>query len=223
MIVAESMDQGSEAWFAIRKGRATASQFSKILTATGKVSSQAEAYMRKLTRECVCDDPMEFQGNKYTDWGNDKEPEARQYFSEITGLTVDEVGFVSRADFAPVGCSPDGLITDPDDGRYVGGLEIKCPQVDTHVGYVMEGVLPDAYKLQVHGSMAVSGLPYWYFMSYFPGLNPLVLKVEWDDFTTTVSKALDDFVIRYAKTRKEVLSAIIPCDKNVQQPDSGLI
>mgnify|MGYP003870864863 CR=1 FL=1 len=205
----EKMEQGSEQWYAVRKGRATASEMSKILTSTGRLSTQALGYMRKLARECVCDDPLEFMGNKYTDWGKGMEEEARAHFVRVMRMDVVEVGFCARADGAPLGCSPDGLIVGAT-GGWVGGLEIKCPQVDTHVGYLMDGRLPSNYKLQVHGSMAVTGLPYWYFMSYFPGLNPLIVRVDADDFTQTVTAALDQFVVDYAEERERVLKAIVP-------------
>jgi len=208
MIVHEKMRQGSEAWVQIRKGRATASEASKIFTATGKPSAQAIAYMRKLARETFMDDPQEWTGNKFTDWGNEQEPHARAAFAARTGWEVEEVGFCQRADGAPIGCSPDGLLMW--DGEYVAGLEIKCPQVDTHVTYVMEGVLPDSYKLQIHWSMAVTGLRIWHFMSYFPELEPLLLTVQWDDFTDKVRAAQDDFVRAYAAEITAVRSKLIP-------------
>lgn len=99
------MIQGSEQWFAARKGRATASQFKQILTPTGKLSSQADAYARKLARECVLDDPFEFAGNKYTDWGNEHEPHARASFQEITSMEVIEIGFATHHKMTCVGCS----------------------------------------------------------------------------------------------------------------------
>lgn len=207
MIVLEQMVQGSDEWLNARKGRATASEFNKILTATGKLSKQALGYMRKLARECVCDDPQEFMGNKFTEWGNEWEPVARQWFADNVDPNVKEVGFCGRADGAPVGCSPDGLIVDAQ-GNYIQGLEIKCPQVDTHVGYLMEAKLPDAYKLQVHGSMAVTGLNKWHFVSFFPELPALWLTVERDEFTEKVSAALDQFVIDYAPERERVLAAL---------------
>ena len=227
MIVLDKMIQGSEEWLNARKGRATASEFSKILTATGNLSKQSIGYMRKLARECVIDDPQEFAGNKFTDWGHEMEPLARDYFqAEVLDdrlLTVEEVGFIGRGDGAPVGCSPDGLIRCAQSGAFVGGLEIKCPQVDTHVGYLMEGLLPNAYKMQVHGSMAVTGLPYWYFISYYPEMNPLVLKVERDDFTDKVGAALDQFVIDYAAERERVLAAILPGQEPATADSEGLI
>jgi len=221
MIISEKLEQGSEEWFQLRKGRITASDFDKILTPTGLLSKSSQKYLQKLVRECVCDDPMQFIGNKYTEWGCVMEDEARQHFSEVMGLDVVEVGFVNRADNAPIGCSPDGLIVDVNSENmvsssvYLGGLEIKCPQVDKHVDHLLGGVMPDEHKLQVHGSMAVTGLPYWYFMSYFPGLKPLILKIERDEFTEKVNDALNDFVIRYAEQRQIILEAILPDRKEV--------
>lgn len=206
MIISQQVEQGSEEWHELRKGRATASEADKIITSTGKVSTQRLAYMRKLARECVCDDPHVWTGNKFTDWGNATEGEAREYFTEHTGLEVDQVGFCNRADGAPIGCSPDGLIQSA--GEYVAGLELKCPQVDTHVGYILENKLPTAYKVQVHWSMAVTGLRKWWLLSYFPGLKPLSMLIEWDSFTDEVRKAQDLFVIDYAAERQRVLSAI---------------
>lgn len=211
MIVHEIMEQGSEEWFGARKGRPTASQFEEFITPSkGELSKsdRATKYMRKLARECVCEDPMEFMGNKYTDWGQDMEDEAAECFEQHMGEKLHKVGFCTRDD-GVVGCSPDRLIKGESEAWRVG-LEIKCPQVDTHVGYLLEGVLPAKYKLQVHGSMAVTSLDHWWFMSYFPGLNPLIIKVERDEFTEKVSTALDEFLLKYAAERERVLEAILP-------------
>lgn len=205
-LVHESVEQGSEEWFQIRKGRATASKASMVLTPTGRPSSSRVKYMRQLTAECLVDDPLEFMGNKFTDWGNEHEAEAREFFQARTGLTVKEVGFCTRPDKI-IGCSPDGLILD-ESGQWAGGLEIKCPSRDKHVEYVMEGELPSEYKLQVHWSLAVTKLPYWYFVSYFPGLEPLILKVDADGFTSKVKLAQDDFIKEYSVIRPEVIAAI---------------
>lgn len=210
MIIHEDLIQGSEEWFQVRKGRATASQAKLVLTPTGKLSASRIKYCWKLAAECVVDDPMEFMGNKFTEWGNDHEPEARSLFEESRGINVHEVGFCTRED-GVIGFSPDGLIKDNDgiNGKWAGGLEIKCPSRDKHVEYVMSGGLPDEYKLQVHWSLAASGLNYWWFMSYFPGLNPFIIMVERDSFTETVKQAQDDFLIDYARERSLVLSQIM--------------
>lgn len=211
MIVHEHVEQGSEQWLQIRKGRATASEASKVLTPGGKLSASRIKYMRKLARECACDDPLEWFGNKHTEWGDEHEAEARERFEDETGLMVHTVGFCTRPD-GIIGFSPDGLIMDSD-GRWNQGLEIKCPAPDKHVEYLMEGELPDEYKLQVHWSLAASGLPAWWFMSYFPGLNPFIIRVEADTFTEKVRVAQDQFLIDYAPERERVLNAILPSRK----------
>jgi hypothetical protein len=201
------MIQGSQQWFAARKGRATASQAKKILTPTGKLSSQADAYARKLARETVLADPLEFAGNKATDWGNEHEPAAREAFSELMGLPVEEVGFVTHRTMTCVGCSPDGLI--PWDGGYMAGLEIKCPQIDTLVEWMLAGTIPDEHLPQIHASMVVTGLRTWHFAGYHPGA-PLFTPppAEWNSYTDKLATALEEFVIRYSTIRPLVLEKL---------------
>lgn len=199
------MLQGSEQWFAARKGRATASQFKKILTPTGKLSAQADGYARKLARECICDDPFEFTGNKATDWGTEHEPEARELFRELSGLDVVEIGFATHHRMPCVGCSPDGIILGPD-GIPLAGLEIKCPSPDTLVDWKLgESGIPSEHIPQVHGSMVVTGLRKWEFIGYFPGAEPYRATAVWDSYTDKLAACIEEFVIRYSAIRPQVL------------------
>lgn len=106
---------------------------------------------------------------------------ARRHYEVITYCKVTEVGLCVH-DSGGFGCSPDGIIygLDPIESR---GLEIKCPIPETHMEYLDAGTLPDQYRPQVHGSMAVTGLRRWDFMSFCPGLPPLLLSVEGNDYT----------------------------------------
>lgn len=204
MIVHEHIIQGSEDWFRIRKGKPTASRFSDIITAArGDLSKSSVRYIRELIGECFCPDFIGWTGNKFTDRGTELEPEARDAFTQLTGLTVRQVGFVTRDDTI-VGCSPDGLLTDAT-GNYVAGLELKCPMPATHVGYVLDGALPNEYKQQVHGGMAVTGLNEWHFFSYFPGMKPHHVIVKRDDYTAKLSAAVDQFLIEYQAYRAAVI------------------
>lgn len=207
MKVYPNVTQGSEEWFAMRKGIPTASQFSNIITAvTGQLSAGRHKYFTKLIAECFCPEWQTFVGNKATDRGTEMEPEAREAFATHTGLTLQQVGFCLQEN-GVVGCSPDSLIVGPD-GEYIGGLEIKCPYPETHIDYVVEGGLPDAYKQQVHGSMAVTGLNVWHFWSYFPGLRPHHVIVHRDAYTAKVEAAIDSFLIEYAAVREKVIPLI---------------
>lgn len=197
--------QGSEEWFALRRGRATASNFKKIITpAKGEYSKQASGYMRDLLVECFTPDYAKFLGTFWTDRGTEMEPEARKAFEAHTGLTTEQVAFVTADRWQHVvGCSPDSLIKDAS-GKYVAGLEIKCPSPFTHAEYIEDGVLPDEYKAQVHGSMVVTGLPRWHFFSYFSGLQPFHLVVERDDYTAKLEAAIDRFIIEYGAYRERM-------------------
>jgi hypothetical protein len=214
------MEQGSPEWFQARAGRPTASKFSRIFTESGKDSSQWEDFAVKCVADCIRPDMMEFEGNKHTDRGNALEPAARAQFQERMGLSVTEVGFITRDD-GVIGCSPDGLIHQG--GQLIAGLELKCPTAENHAKYVLAGKLP--YVAQVHGGMAVTGLNYWYFMSYCEGLAPFILRVERDDYTEKLSDALDRFLAYYTATSKILLPRLLgtPPKPIAEEFDSGYL
>ena len=181
MKVFTDLIQGTDEWKAIRKGKPTASRFSDIITAAkGDLSKSAGGYIRELIGEAFVPDWEPWQGNADTERGKVLEADARDAFAAETGLPLEEVGFC-LADDGICGCSPDALIAG--DLGYISGVEIKCPIPKTHIGYVLDGGLPDAYKQQVHGSMAVTGLNEWHFWSFFPGLRHHHVVVKRDDYT----------------------------------------
>jgi hypothetical protein len=196
-----NIDQQSEQWFRVRAGRPTASQFSRIITPTGKDSAGWHDFATELAAESIRPDELPaFAGNRHTDRGNELEPEAREFFAATMGLEVREVGFVTRDD-GIVGCSPDGIIYR--DGEPVAGLEIKCPTGKNHALDLIAGELPAKHRPQVHGGMAVTGFSTWYFLSYCPGFAPLMLKVDRDGYTDALADALDRFLVFYAAHRKQ--------------------
>ena len=203
------MIQQSEEWFRARKGRVTASNAEKILTPTGKDSSQWDSYAIELTAECIRPDELPaFMGNAHTERGNDLEAEARAKFEEVMGLTVTTVGFVTNESRykGVVGCSPDGLIYR--DGVLVAGLELKCPMAKHHAAYLIEGGVHKSYVPQVHFSMAALGIP-WYFMSYCQGMAPHIALCESDAYTTKMQDALDRFVIYYGTRRNQIMPMLL--------------
>ena len=203
MITVHEMPQRSPEWYAIRKGKATASQMSNIITPTGRASSSSLGFMRKLARECVIDDPSPGFDSFDMKWGREHEDEARVEFKRITTLHMDEVGFITNDKLKHVGISPDGwmpLINE--------GWEVKCPKVDTHVKYLMSGDLPSEYKLQVHSSIVVAEADSWHFMSYFPGLKPFIIEVERDEFTDKVEAALIKFNDEFQAVKQNIIDAI---------------
>lgn len=199
--------QGTPEWLAIRKGKPTASNFDKIVTAAKcELSKSADGFINDLIGETFAPDfEPEFQGNWLTRRGNELEPQARLAFQAHTALDVETVGFCVH-DNGILGCSPDALIEM--DGEYVAGLEIKCPAPGTHVGYVRAGGLPDTYKQQVHGSMIVTGLSQWHFWSYFPGMQPHHVLVTWDDYTDKMQASLLKFCDLYRNAYNETVNKL---------------
>lgn len=193
-------EQYTDEWVKIRCGIPTASDADKILTPTGKLSAQADKYMDKLLAERAGfqDDPIE-----PTAWmlrGIELEPEARALFEFQTGWEVEQVGFATNDD-GTAGCSPDGIIH-IEGGRE--GWETKCPKASTHIGYLRAGILPPYYKPQVHFSLAVTGLNRWWFMSHYPGLEPLIVPVDRDEYTEKVAKAVRGFTDRLAEESEKL-------------------
>jgi hypothetical protein len=51
--------------------------------------------------------------------------------------------------------------------------------------------------------MVVTGLP-WVFWSYCPGMKPLRLEIEPDDYTKKLEDSVNDFVTEYAAKWEKV-------------------
>lgn len=202
MKVIPQLTQGSPEWLAMRKGRPTASRFGDIVTAAkGDLSKSAKGYALELVGECFVPDYEYGQPTWSMQRGTTLEPDARTLFATqygSAGQEVREVGFV-LSDDGVCGCSPDGLIWDVAKAAYVAGVEIKCPSPKVHIGWLLDGSLPDEHKQQVHGSMAVTGLSHWHFVSYFPGLPLFHLVIHRDDYTAKMETALAAFVADYKK------------------------
>lgn len=173
-MIVNNCEQGTDEWLQARLGIPTASNFDKIVTASGGSSIQANAYMGKLVAEYMNGKPEQGVYTEDMERGNRLEPMARVFYQTLTSNNVDQVGMVYLDDQKTISCSPDGLLKDR-------GLEIKCPKLANHIGYTLDNSLPKQYKAQVQGSMWVTGLDKWDFMSYHPEYPPLILTVERDD------------------------------------------
>ena len=183
-----NVEQGSEAWFALRLGVPSASRFKDLLTPTGKPSASSEKYMHELLAEKMSGKRFDSFDTFHMKRGRELEPEAANVFSFQTDLVCREVGFVTN-DSETVGCSPDRLIFD-------SGLEIKCPMHTTHVKYLIDyhkdGEMPVEYYAQVQGTMWLMELEDYWFMSYHPDLPNLIMNVKRDDkYIASLSAAVD--------------------------------
>jgi len=201
MKIHRDIPQGSDAWFALRREIPTASCAKQIITKTGKIAAARVGYMNQLYAEAVVPEYAEDEITSIAiDWGNNWESVAREAYADITGQKIKEVAFVTTDD-GRSGCSPDGLVFL--DGEIHSGLEIKCPfHPRNHIAALAAGKMPEEHKPQVHWSMAVTGSNTWAFMSYFPGLPPLIEVIERDEYTAKVEAAMKQFGDEYAEFRK---------------------
>lgn len=188
-MIIEDMEQGSDEWFQARLGIPTASCFDQIVTTQGKASASSKTYMHKLLAEWMIGKPNEGHSSEWMERGQELEAEARSLFEFERDVDVEQVGIIYKDNDRLCGCSPDGLIMANEFPQY--GIEIKCPAPHTHVGYLLDNKLPTKYIMQVQGSMWVSDLPGWVFMSYHPDLTPLIINVDRDE---KVMAFLDEYI-----------------------------
>lgn len=169
--------QGTQEWARARAGCITASNFNLLLTpAKLEVSKSMRPYLCQLAGETVLGAPAETYQSAAMDRGQELEAEARDYYELTQGGQVEEAGLIYMdADSRRVACSPDGIIGTE------GGLELKCPGVPKHIEYLLSGICPPEYVHQVQGCLYVTGRAWWDFMSYYPGLPPLVVRCLPDD------------------------------------------
>ena len=179
--------QKTPEWYSARCGMPTASSFDKIITSEGKQSKQRTKYIYQVAGESITGVPEETYQSGAMLRGVEMEAEARAYYSLVNDTDIQQVGFCISEDIQ-CGASPDGLIGER------GLIEIKCPNLATHVGYLLEGKLPTDYFQQVHGELFVTDRDWCDFVSYYPGIRPFILRVKRDDvFIEQLSKELKLF------------------------------
>lgn len=167
-------EQGTEEWFKARLGKITASDFDKIITGTGKFSTSHNEIVNKNVAEILTGEVKETFQSESMNRGTYLEKEALKFFNIAFDYKFEKTGFFdSRLGY---GCSPDGVDLD-----LKIGLELKCPESHTHVGYLAEDDLPKKYYQQVQGSLLVSGFDTWIFGSYHPALPPVHVIVKRDE------------------------------------------
>ncbi len=195
-------------WERARLGIPTASNFDRILSPKKLApSSQQQAYLYQLVAERLIGLPVVDASTPWMERGTELEASARAYYELTTGTEVKPCG-LAVLDNGKVGASPDGLISN------VGALELKCPAVQTHIGYLLDGP-GDAYRLQMQGQMWVSGLDWRFvdFLSFCPGLPPVLIRVKRDDEAQdALSETLPNFWARRDEAHARIL-AMMPGER----------
>jgi exodeoxyribonuclease (lambda-induced) len=186
------VEQNSVAWSILRSGKITASELDALISPLGEIrkGEGVKTYLaQKLCEQWMGGPLPSIQGVWDLEQGKYLEERAKPAFTFHTGIEIKNVGFITD-DAGHVGCSPDAMFCDDK-----SGVEIKCPRMENHIGYLLSGKLPKQYIAQVQCSMFVTGFPVWHFFSYRNGLPPLHLVIERDDdFHKSIKSACADFL-----------------------------
>jgi putative phage-type endonuclease len=190
-IAREYTSQRSPEWFRERLGKATASRIAEVVAKTrnGWGASRAN-YMAELIAERLTGQPFEGYTNAAIQWGIDTEPDARIAYELRQDVKVIETGFVPHPAIAMSGASPDGLVDED------GLVEIKCPNVATHIDTLLGEPIADKYVKQMQWQLACTRRKWVDWVSYDPRL-----PVEYQLFVQRVQR--DDKMI--AELEREVV------------------
>lgn len=195
MKIHPEIEQKSWDWFKARAGKVTGSELKNLITDKLKIrswsSEMPNSYLhRKVAEKWRGEALQSFGGNQQTDQGAIYEEQARNFFGSLLEADIETVGGI-ESDDERLWCSPDGII-----GESVG-LEIKCPNADTQVGWLLAGGVPEEHVLQVQFSLWVSGFKLWWFMAYCKDFPHLAVSVQPDaTIIATIHEAVRDFNAR---------------------------
>ena len=168
--------QGTDEWFAARRGLVTASVISKLLTATLKVANNdtSRGLALTLTAERITGniDPSFLSADMWR--GVEDEPIARDLYAERYA-PVEQLGFIVR-DFGDyrIGYSPDGLVGDD------GLIECKSRLQKIHLQTILDDRVPDENMAQLQCGLLVSGRAWIDYVSYCGGMPLWVKRVTPD-------------------------------------------
>ena len=161
-MIHKEIEQGTDAWLQIRKGKVTASRVADVMakTKTG-VSASRGNYLIELALQRVTGVIEALYTNDAMAWGSAHEQTARTAFEVAHNVFVDQVAFVDHPTIKDFGCSPDGII-----GNSL--LELKCPyQSAVHWSYFKDGC-PSKYYTQIQAQMSCTGAKSVWFVSFDP-------------------------------------------------------
>jgi hypothetical protein len=183
-------EQGTAAWFALRLGKPTASNFDQIITPKqGKPSAAAYKYALRLCAERLLNIPTDtVEGVEWMMRGQEMEPLAVRQYEFAEDVQTQKVGFITTDD-GSMGCSPDRIVLDD---RKIG-LEIKCPAPHVHLSYLLNGVAEE-YRPQVQGQLLIAEFDRVDFYSFHPRMPPaLIQTVRDEEYIAKLSAALRAF------------------------------
>lgn len=181
------VEQRSQEWFDMRKGKITSSEIHKIMGGKGdSLSETAKTYLLEKAAEFYGGHGASATGPA-VEWGMELEDTAVEAYQARTGNTVEKCSFIPISEF--YGGSPDGQVLPK------GAIEVKCPF--NSVNHFKHGLIksPEDFK-------KVAPNYYYQCISHM-----IALKAEWCDFISFDPRVNEDcqmFVFRLKRDEDEV-------------------
>lgn len=186
--------QGTDEWFAARRGKVTASRVADVMarTKSGFAASRSN-YKAELLLEILTNTTAVGFVSEAMKWGTEQEPNARALYASTIFDPVVEVGFIDHPDILGAGCSPDGLVGDD------GIVEIKCPNTATFLEIFLTDNIPQKWLTQIQMQLDCTGRKWCDFVCYDPrmpeGGQIYVQRVERDEmFISTMREMIQTFI-----------------------------
>ena len=215
-VIVIDCEQGSGHWKSLRRGIPTASDFGRIVTSSGRKSSQQDAFTGALLAEWVTgESDGAWQGSGDSERGRHLEPKAREYYAFFRDAEPETVGFIYKDVSRMSGCSPDALVGDD------GLLELKVPKLSTHIMWLGADSVPRNHIPQLQGQLWVTGREWVDFCSYHPDFPPFLKRVEPDlKFQDALDFWMPEFTAQLVKLRESLIEqGVVPYDDFQEEND----
>lgn len=206
------VEQRSEEWFNIRKGKITGSELHKIMGGKdGALTQTAKTYLLEKVCELYGGHGAMASGQAI-DWGVELEDTAIAEYQTKSGNTVEKCSFI-QVD-ANYGGSPDGKVGTE------GAIEVKCPF--NSVNHFKHGLIRTAedfkdvatnYYYQCISHMICLDAKWCDFISFDPRVQEdcrlFVFRLERNEEEITAIKAKVETAVAYMEELKNQLKDVI--------------
>ncbi|WP_276979206.1 lambda exonuclease family protein [Flavobacterium filum] len=195
-MIFHDIQQGTDEWLNLRKGKFTASTFKDLFAK--ETTAQYEKAIYRVVFERLSGERVDSEfKSAYMQRGNDLEPDALKRYSLKTFNSVTNGGFFEYDEW--IGASPDGLIDED------GQVQVKCPAYNTMINYLLKKKLPNDYFYQVHGELFVTGRQWCDFYAYHPNLEGLIIRIDRDEAVIAeIHKKINESILKVKSIIKEL-------------------
>lgn len=202
--IKHNIDQNTDEWLEIRKGRITASTFSDFFAAPSTAAYQKA--IAKVAFERCGEDVERFGGNTYTDMGHDEEPIARNAYESTTFDDIEDGMFWTLGEWC--GASPDGLIGS--DGIWENKAKVTTNTLlkmleDYEKGVMLNEKSNKSHFWQVHFQLYVTGRAWCDYQLGFSGYSPIIQRIHRDENIIKRIKEKIDEVIPIIENKISVI------------------